>query len=245
MPIRTQIEGFVAWHAAPVPADSGLTPRAAGLIAPAPYNTAAFATPPVDQGVASACRRSSGTGSSDPLRCQMRRLLFSPAATSASSSGRWRRSHDLSFELRAPARVLGIGGPNGAGKTTLVRGHLRPQPRAIRRRCCSRARRSRGCRPRAICHAGIARTFQLNASFDRLSVRGNVPDQAAYFGRRNRAAPATIDRATRQRADEALGVRRTRRPMPRPSPGRLPVLDRKLLMLARRARHRSEATVDG
>ena len=40
--------------------------------------------------------------------------------------------------------------------------------------------------PEAICHAGIARTFQLNASFDRLSVRDNVR-VAAYFGRSNRA----------------------------------------------------------
>src|SRR4051812_15608369 len=79
--------------------------------------------------------------------------------------------HDLSFELR-PGEVLGIGGLNGAGKTTLfeIISGLNP---ASRGQVQFEGRDITKLAPEAICHAGIARTFQLNASFDRLSVRDN------------------------------------------------------------------------
>ena len=137
--------------------------------------------------------------------------------------------NDLSFDLAA-GEILGIGGPNGAGKTTLFEiisglnpasaGHVLCEGRDITRLL-----------PEAICHAGIARTFQLNASFDRLSVRDNVR-VAAYFGRSNRLVPGLrLGSGIEDHVDAALqavgwsGDQRM-------AAGALPVLDRKLLMLA-------------
>src|SRR3569833_3532730 len=95
--------------------------------------------------------------------------------------------HDLSFDLKA-GEVRGIGGPNGAGKTTLfeIVSGLNP---ASRGQVLFDGQDITKLAPEAICHAGIARTFQLNASFDRLSVRDNVR-VAAYFGRANRVLPS-------------------------------------------------------
>ncbi len=87
---------------------------------------------------------------------------------------------NMSFDL-ADGEVLGVGGPNGAGKTTLFdlisgfvpgdEGQILFQGQAIS-----------GLRPHAICQRGLARTFQLNAAFDTLTVFENVY-AAAHFGR--------------------------------------------------------------
>jgi branched-chain amino acid transport system ATP-binding protein len=84
----------------------------------------------------------------------------------------------------AEGEVLGIGGPNGAGKTTLfdVISGLNP---ATGGTVTFEGRDITELPPQAICHAGIARTFQLNACFESLSLRDNVR-VAAYFGRDNR-----------------------------------------------------------
>ncbi|MFO1171826.1 MAG: ABC transporter ATP-binding protein [Hyphomicrobiaceae bacterium] len=136
---------------------------------------------------------------------------------------------DLSFDV-APGEVLGIGGPNGAGKTTLfeVISGLNP---ATAGTIVFEGRDVTHANPEAICHAGIARTFQLNAGFDTLSVRDTVR-LAAYFGRADRATPGlSLGRETEDRADEALafaGLTARQHQIT----GKLPVLDRKLLMLA-------------
>ena len=137
--------------------------------------------------------------------------------------------NQLSFDVY-PGDVLGIGGPNGAGKTTLFE-------------VCSGLTRATGgsvmfdgrditrLAPETICHAGIARTFQLNASFESLSVADNIR-VAAYFGRDNRRFPGLrIGRETEEIAEaalEAVGLAGKQRMIA----GELPVLDRKLLMLA-------------
>jgi branched-chain amino acid transport system ATP-binding protein len=137
--------------------------------------------------------------------------------------------NNLSFEVKA-GEVLGIGGPNGAGKTTLfeVISGLNP---ATEGEVLFEDRPVTRLAPEAICHAGIARTFQLNAGFDRLSVRDNVR-VAAYFGRSNRIVPGLrLGKEIEDHVDAALnavGWSGDQRALA----GQLPVLDRKLLMLA-------------
>ena len=137
--------------------------------------------------------------------------------------------NDLSFEV-FPGEILGIGGPNGAGKTTLfeVLSGLNP---ATSGRVVLDGRDITHLSPEAICHVGIARTFQLNASFEGLSIRDNVR-VAAYFGRDNRRFPGLrLGRDTEAHTDTALAaVGLTGRDDE--MAGSLPVLDRKLLMLA-------------
>ena len=136
---------------------------------------------------------------------------------------------DLSFAARR-GEILGIGGPNGAGKTTLfdVMSGLNP---ATSGRVMLEGQDITRAPPEAICHAGIARTFQLNACFDSLTLRENV-QVGAVFGRASHGLPGLRPSAEAEAAtEEALalvgladkgGV----------VAGALPVLDRKLLMLA-------------
>jgi len=137
--------------------------------------------------------------------------------------------NNLSFDVYQ-GDILGIGGPNGAGKTTLfevISGLNRATSGAV----IFQGRNITKSPPEAICHAGIARTFQLNACFDSLSVRDNVR-VAAYFGRNNRRLPGwrlgkdvdnivtdTLRKVGLIGKDEMIA-------------GKLPVLERKLVMLA-------------
>jgi branched-chain amino acid transport system ATP-binding protein len=137
--------------------------------------------------------------------------------------------NNLSFDVM-PGEVLGIGGPNGAGKTTLfeVISGLNP---ASAGKVVFDGQDITGFSPEAVCHAGIARTFQLNAAFDSMSVRDNVL-VAAYFGRDNRPYPGLrigADIETHARESIALVGLQGKEAM---VAGELPVLDRKLLMLA-------------
>jgi branched-chain amino acid transport system ATP-binding protein len=78
--------------------------------------------------------------------------------------------------------LVGLIGPNGAGKTTLfnlISGVLRPD----RGRVAFRGREITGLPPHAVCHAGIARTFQVAQPFARLTVLENVA-AGWLFGRR-------------------------------------------------------------
>ncbi|MFN4140422.1 ABC transporter ATP-binding protein [Aestuariivirga sp.] len=137
--------------------------------------------------------------------------------------------NDLSFDV-AEGEVLGIGGPNGAGKTTLFDMISGLSP-ATSGEVLFDGRDITRLPPEAICHAGIARTFQLNASFESLSVRDNVR-VAAYFGRDNRRfAGLSIGRQAESHAEEALAAVGLTGKDDAPA-ATLPVLDRKLLMLA-------------
>lgn len=135
----------------------------------------------------------------------------------------------LYFDI-AEGEILGIGGPNGAGKTTLfdVISGLQPVSAG---EIVFAGRNITGLAPEDICHCGIARTFQLNAGFDSLTVRENVLI-ASYFGASNRLVPGLrIDSEASRRADEALAL------VGLADRGHaivedLPVLERKLLMLA-------------
>lgn len=137
--------------------------------------------------------------------------------------------NNLSFDV-AEGEVLGVGGPNGAGKTTLfdVISGLNP---ATGGTVTFDGRDITNLPPEAICHAGIARTFQLNACFDTLSLRDNVR-VAAYFGRGNRRfAGLSTGKEAEAHTNEALAAVGLADNDDMPA-GDLPVLDRKLLMLA-------------
>jgi branched-chain amino acid transport system ATP-binding protein len=136
---------------------------------------------------------------------------------------------ELSLTLR-PGEVLGIGGPNGAGKTTLFDVITGIAP-ATSGRVLVQGHDVTRATPDRICQLGLVRTFQLNAAFDSLSVRDNI-QLAAYFGKARtglpgfRFGPEALRRS--RMAIELLGLGdaagRTA--------GELPVLERKLLMIA-------------
>ena len=126
--------------------------------------------------------------------------------------------------------VLGIGGPNGAGKTTLFDVLSGLSPATAGRVVLAGVDITRAA-PERICQQGLARTFQLNAAFDSMSLRDNVR-LAAKFGRRPLVMPGlTIPRDVREAADQALefvGLSARAAQLA----GNAPVIDRKLLMIA-------------
>jgi branched-chain amino acid transport system ATP-binding protein len=130
----------------------------------------------------------------------------------------------------APGEVLGIGGPNGAGKTTLFDVITGIAP-ATHGRVLVGGEDVTRATPDRICQLGLVRTFQLNASFDSLSVRDNV-QLAAYFGKPRAGLPGFrfgADALRRsQAALELLGLEDVAGRIA----GELPVLERKLLMIA-------------
>lgn len=136
---------------------------------------------------------------------------------------------DLTFGVKK-GEVLGIGGPNGAGKTTLfdtLSGISNPTAGRIVFDGHAIANRSAP----DICHLGIARTFQLNAVFDTMSVWENL-QSCAYFGARNRIVPSfRFDRESKELAEEAMEVTGLQE-LAGTTASALPVLQRKLLMTA-------------
>ncbi|MDX3929812.1 MAG: ABC transporter ATP-binding protein [Shinella sp.] len=135
----------------------------------------------------------------------------------------------VSLSVR-PGEIVGIGGPNGAGKTTffdVVTGIIPPSEGRILFEGHDITEEGAD----DICQRGIARTFQLNAAFDSLTVRENV-EVAAYFGRHKRRAPGfRMGADVRRQTGEALAfvglLEKAEEPV-----AQLPVLDRKLLMIA-------------
>jgi branched-chain amino acid transport system ATP-binding protein len=105
--------------------------------------------------------------------------------------------NDVSFDVHE-GEILGLIGPNGSGKTTAfncISGALVPTKGSIRFRGVELG----GLTPDAICHRGIARTFQIPRPFRKLSIVENVA-VAAHFG----AAERTSEAEARKRAAEVL-----------------------------------------
>ena len=87
--------------------------------------------------------------------------------------------NQVSFDVRQ-GEILGLIGPNGSGKSTtfnLIAGNLRPTSGSVR----LGGKEIGGLPAHAICHQGIARTFQIPRPFRRLSLLENVT-LAAYYG---------------------------------------------------------------
>jgi branched-chain amino acid transport system ATP-binding protein len=96
-------------------------------------------------------------------------------------------------------QLVGLIGPNGAGKTTLfnvIAGAIMPDGGRV----LFRGRDITGRPSHAVCHAGIARTFQIVQPFARLTVLENVA-AGWLFGRRGaatRAGRAAAEAAARE-----------------------------------------------
>jgi branched-chain amino acid transport system ATP-binding protein len=107
--------------------------------------------------------------------------------------------NQVSFGVRE-GEILGLIGPNGSGKSTtfnLIAGNLQPTAGSIR----FGGKEIGGLPAHAICHQGIARTFQIPRPFRKLSLLENVA-LAAYYGD---AGGITREEAT-DRAREALDM---------------------------------------
>jgi branched-chain amino acid transport system ATP-binding protein len=105
----------------------------------------------------------------------------------------------VSFEVKE-GEILGLIGPNGSGKTTCfncISGALPPTAGSIRFKGDDIA----GLTPDAICHRGLARTFQIPRPFRKLSILENVA-VAAHFG----GAQRNTEAAARRRAQEVLAL---------------------------------------
>jgi branched-chain amino acid transport system ATP-binding protein len=107
--------------------------------------------------------------------------------------------NQVSFEARQ-GEILGLIGPNGSGKSTtfnLIAGTLAPTAGSIR----FEGAEISGLPAHAICHKGIARTFQIPRPFRKLSLTENVA-LAAYYGEAGVISRAEAGR----RAQEALAL---------------------------------------
>ncbi len=126
--------------------------------------------------------------------------------------------------------ILGIGGPNGAGKTTLfdVTSGLIP---ASAGEIVFDNKVITNMGPVDICHAGLSRTYQLNAAFETLSVRENILC-ASYYGPRNVFFPKLrFDRASQDFADDVIEFTDLE-DYENDIAQDIPILQRKLLMIA-------------
>lgn len=108
---------------------------------------------------------------------------------------------EVSFAL-APGEIAALIGPNGAGKSTLF------DMLTGRRRADSGVVRLEGWRldrltPRAIARAGVARTFQVTATYPSMTVVENV--QIALIAKAGRVF-SLLPLATRLYRDEALAL---------------------------------------
>jgi branched-chain amino acid transport system ATP-binding protein len=107
---------------------------------------------------------------------------------------------DLVLEERA---IVSIIGPNGAGKTTLfnvICGRIRP----FNGRVIYRGRDISRKQPHEICHAGIARTFQIPRPFPDMTTMENV-QVGIWFGKKERPSDGVAE-ATAADLLETVGL---------------------------------------
>jgi branched-chain amino acid transport system ATP-binding protein len=125
-----------------------------------------------------------------------------PAAARASASvlkvreltkrfGGFTALNAVSFEVQV-GEIVGLIGPNGSGKTTAfncISGALPPSGGSL----LFEEREISGLTPDAVCHLGIARTFQIPRPFRKLSILENVA-VAAHYGASERTGEAEARR---------------------------------------------------
>lgn len=135
----------------------------------------------------------------------------------------------VSFSIGA-GDAVGIAGPNGAGKSTLFDLVSSNQP-PTSGRILFEGMDVTSLPSEQLCQMGLARTFQLNATFESMTALENVR-VAAYFGRRHGTLPRIwfdtdsldVAMACLERVGMADKAHRIA--------GTMPVLERKLIMLA-------------
>ena len=101
--------------------------------------------------------------------------------------------------------VFGIGGPNGAGKTTLfdvISGIQKIDNGEIRFNNQTITNKS----PHSICNIGIARTFQLNAAFESMTVMENVIIGAHHGFSVSEIPKIYVSKSEISKAKDALAV---------------------------------------
>jgi branched-chain amino acid transport system ATP-binding protein len=96
--------------------------------------------------------------------------------------------NNISFEIKA-GEIFGIAGPNGSGKTTLF--NLITGVYTYTGSVIFNGKKISGLKPHAVCHQGIARTFQIPHLFSTLSVYDNIR-AGAQFGNNGRKNPLQI-----------------------------------------------------
>lgn len=108
--------------------------------------------------------------------------------------GRFQALNRVDFQVGAGA-FCGLIGPNGSGKTTFFNAISGVYP-ATSGRVVFKGKEITYWTPNRICHAGIARTFQIPRPFQEMTVIENVM-VGVLFGE---AHPSTSDRSAREEA---------------------------------------------
>jgi branched-chain amino acid transport system ATP-binding protein len=132
---------------------------------------------------------------------------------------------DLSFSVSG-GEIVGLIGPNGAGKSTvfnLATGAMKPDTGRI----IFKDQDITGLPPYTICRRGVARTFQLVRTFNRLTAAENVMAGRAYG-----SEPAASIRQARAEAEEILEMTGLAGKSSLPASS-LGLIDRKRLEIAR------------